>query len=54
MYVSVRFDSGVRKSGIFIPRNAIVGSVQAANVFVVKNGVAQQQSVVTGDMVAKK
>lgn len=54
MYVSVRFDSGVRKSGILIPRNAIVGSVQAANVFVVKNGVAQQQSVVTGDMVGEK
>lgn len=54
MYVSVHFDSGTRKSGILIPRNAIVGSIQAANVFVVKNGIAQKQSVTTGNMVGEK
>ena len=43
-----------RKSGILIPRNAIVGSIQAANVFVVKNGIAQKQSVTTGNMVGEK
>jgi len=50
MFVTVLFNIGAMKNGILIPRNAIVGSVQAANVFVVKNGTAKKQKVVAGDM----
>ncbi|OPZ26895.1 MAG: Multidrug resistance protein MdtE precursor [Bacteroidetes bacterium ADurb.BinA174] len=54
MFVTVLFNIGAMKNGILIPRNAIVGSVQAANVFVVKNGTAKKQKVVAGDMVGEQ
>ncbi len=54
MFVTVSFNTDTKKSGILIPRNAISGSVQAANVFVVKNGTAKKQAVVTGDMLGER
>ncbi|HPW66114.1 MAG TPA: efflux RND transporter periplasmic adaptor subunit [Salinivirgaceae bacterium] len=49
-FVTLYFGNDKMKNGILIPRRAIRGSVQAANVFVVKNGIARKQAVVTGNM----
>lgn len=54
MYVSVLFDSDTQKQGVLIPRNAISGSVQAANVFVVENGIAKRKNVTIGNMVGEQ
>lgn len=54
MLVSLSFDTGAQHNGILIPRSAISGSVQAANVFVVKNGIAKKQEVLTGNMVGNR
>ena len=54
MYVSVNFDAGKTKSGVLIPRNAISGSVKAAHVFTVKNGIAEKKSVTVGNMVGSQ
>lgn len=48
--VTLFFGGDTTKSGILIPRRAIRGSVLAAHVFVVKNGIARKQTVVTGNM----
>lgn len=50
MFVTLFFGGNEMKKGILIPRRAISGSVHAANVFVVKNGIARKQDVVTGNM----
>lgn len=49
-FVTLFFGNDTKKKCILIPRKAIRGSVQAANVFVVKNGIARKQEVVTGNM----
>lgn len=54
MFVNVNFDAGKTKSGILIPRNAISGSVKAAFVYVVNNGIAKKTNVTVGDMVGNK
>lgn len=54
MFVTVKFDADAEKNGILVPRSAISVSVQAANVFVVKNGIAKKQNVVTGNMVGEQ
>lgn len=48
--VTLFFGGDAKQSGILIPRRAIRGSVLSANVFVVKNGIARKQTVVTGNM----
>ena len=48
--VTLFFGGDTTKSGILIPRRAIRGSVLAAHVFVVKNGIVRKQTVVTGNM----
>lgn len=53
MFVTVHFNTDATKKGILIPRSAIIGSVQDANVFVVRNGIAKKQNVVAGGMVGE-
>lgn len=53
MYVTSYFDMQSKKQGILIPRNAISGSVKAANVYVVKNGIVVKRDVVVGTMIEK-
>ncbi|MFA7043569.1 MAG: efflux RND transporter periplasmic adaptor subunit, partial [Bacteroidales bacterium] len=53
MYITVHFDFNAEKQGILIPRNAISGSVKAANVYVVKNGIVGKKDVVIGEMVGQ-
>jgi len=53
MYTTVHFDFNAEKQGILIPRNAISGSVKAANVYVVKNGIVGKKDVVIGEMVGQ-
>lgn len=54
MIVLVSFNSDSSKEGMLIPRRAIDGSVQAANVYVVENGVARKKEVVVGQMVGEQ
>lgn len=54
MYVTLHFNSGAKKEGILIPRNAITGSVQSASVFVVENGVANRRNIIIGNMVGEQ
>lgn len=51
MYLKVQFSAGTTRTGVLVPRKAIVGSAKAANVYVVKNGKAERRSVVLGEMV---
>lgn len=53
MFVEATFDIPSAKSGIIIPRNAIMGSVKSANVFVVNNGTAHKQPVTLGMAIGK-
>jgi len=50
MYLKVAFESG-SGSAVFIPRKAVVGSVLAANVYVVRDGKAERREVRLGEMV---
>ena len=54
MYATVHFDDQATQKGILIPRNAIVGSVKGASVFVVEQGVAHKRPVVIGAVVGKQ
>lgn len=54
MYLKVHFTDDTARSGVLVPRKAIVGSAKAANVFVVENGKAVQREVVIGEMVGDK
>ena len=53
MYITSNFDIQSEKTGILIPRNAISGSVKAANVYVVKNGIVTKRDIIIGTMVEK-
>lgn len=50
MYLKVNFASDKESSALLVPRKAVVGSVLAANVYVVEDGVARQREVSLGDM----
>ena len=54
MYLKVRFGDNASRTGVLVPRKAIVGSAKAANVYVVENGKAVQREVVLGEMVGDK
>lgn len=54
MYLKVNFVSGQQRTGILVPRNAIVGSAKAANVFLMRDGKAVQQEVDLGEMVGDR
>ncbi len=47
MFGTVRFNLG-SQSVLTIPRNAIIGSIKAPQVFVIRDGVALSQNIVTG------
>lgn len=51
MYLKAHFSEDGQHSGILVPRKAVVGSAKAANVYVVRDGIAHQQEVSLGDMV---
>ncbi len=48
MFGRVQFTSIKNNESIIIPREALIGSVRDAKVFVVKNGIANERSVVIG------
>ncbi|MBQ0025205.1 MAG: efflux RND transporter periplasmic adaptor subunit [Bacteroidales bacterium] len=50
MYMKVNFVAESGKAGLLVPRKAVVGSVLAANVYVVKDGKAERREVRLGDM----
>lgn len=50
MYLKVNFEATGSSEAILIPRKAVVGSVLAANVYVVKDGKAERREVRLGDM----
>lgn len=54
MYLKVQFADNAERSGVLVPRKAIVGSAKAANVYVVENGRAVRREVALGDMVGDK
>ena len=54
MYLKVQFADNAERTGILVPRKAIVGSAKAANVYVVENGKAVQRVVTLGEMVDDK
>lgn len=54
MYLKVRFEADGKQDGIFIPRKAVVGSVLAANVYVVMDGRAVRREVRLGDMTGNR
>lgn len=54
MYVTVHFEDQAPQQGLLIPRNAIVGSVKGASVYVVEQGVAHKTPVVIGAVVGKR
>ena len=51
MYLKAQFSQNAQRTGVLVPRKAIVGSAKAANVFVVKDNKARQREVTLGDMV---
>jgi membrane fusion protein, multidrug efflux system len=53
MFVTANFEIKSDGQGILIPRNAIIGSVKNANVYVVKNGIAEIRPVVVGAVIEK-
>lgn len=53
MFVSIFFNTETQKSGIIIPRNAIIGSFQAAKVFVLENSLAKQHNIIVGEMIGE-
>lgn len=54
MYLKVQFSANAERTGILVPRKAIVGSAKAANVFVVENAKAVQREVTLGEMVGDR
>lgn len=50
MYLKVDFAVHQQGEGVFVPRRAVVGSVLAANVYVVEDGKACRREVRLGDM----
>ncbi|MDP4277569.1 MAG: efflux RND transporter periplasmic adaptor subunit, partial [Bacteroidota bacterium] len=53
MFTTAYFDFPSSTKGVLIPRNAINGSIQQANVFLVRNGLAEKRPVVVGDIVGR-
>ncbi|WP_298629821.1 efflux RND transporter periplasmic adaptor subunit [uncultured Porphyromonas sp.] len=51
MYVSLSFGGHTENTGILIPRNAIIGSINDAQVYIVRNGMAIRKTVTTGNIV---
>lgn len=51
MYVSLSFGGQTENTGILIPRNAIIGSINDAQVYIVRNGMAIRKAVTTGSIV---
>lgn len=54
MYATVHFEDQATQRGILIPRNALVGSVKGASVFVVDQGLAHKRPVVIGAVLGKQ
>lgn len=54
MYMKVHFSSKEARTGLLVPRNAIIGSVKSANVYVMKDGKAVKREVTLGDMVGER
>lgn len=54
MYLKVQFADNAERTGVLVPRKAIVGSAKAANVYVVENGKAVRREVALGDMIGDK
>lgn len=51
MYVSLSFGGQTENTGILIPRNAIIGSINDAQVYIVRNGMAIRKAVTAGNIV---
>ena len=51
MYVSLSFGGQAENIGILIPRNAIIGSINNAQVYIVRNGMAIRKAVTAGNIV---
>lgn len=51
MYVSLSFGGQTENTGMLIPRNAIIGSINDAQVYIVRNGMAIRKAVTTGNIV---
>lgn len=51
MYVSLSFSGQTENTGILIPRNAIIGSINDAQVYIVRNGMAIRKAVTAGNIV---
>ena len=54
MYLKVQFADNAERTGVLVPRKAIVGSAKAANVYVVEGGKAVRREVALGDMIGDK
>lgn len=54
MYLKAQFADNAQRTGVLVPRKAIVGSAKAANVYVVVDGKAVQREVVLGEMIGDK
>lgn len=54
MYLKVHFTDETQRTGILVPRKAIVGSAKDANVYVVENGKAVRRIVTLGEMIDDK
>lgn len=54
MYLKACFEVSGEQQGFLIPRKAVVGSVLAANVYVVENGIAERREVRLGDMLGDR
>lgn len=51
MYVSLSFSGQTENTGILIPRNAIIGSINDAQVYIVRNGMSIRKAVTAGNIV---
>jgi RND family efflux transporter MFP subunit len=49
MFGTVFFNSSSKGEKLFIPRDALIGSVKDAQVFVINNGVAQLRNIIVGN-----
>lgn len=51
MYVSISFARASEQTGILIPRKAIIGSINDAKVYIVRNGMTLQKAITAGNTV---
>lgn len=54
MYLKVQFADHAERTGVLVPRKAIIGSAKAANVFVVAGGKAARREVTLGEMIGDR